>query len=50
MTSERNIRTMLNEVLEIHGDHIGTHYPDCWKYHVACLAAVIRDALEGDNA
>lgn len=30
-------------VVETHKDTIGTHYPECWKYHVGCLAVLLRD-------
>lgn len=30
-------------VIEIHKDRIGTHHPECWKFHVECLAVLLRD-------
>lgn len=32
-------------------DHMSTHYPECWKYHLRCAARRAADLLdpEGDN-
>lgn len=30
-------------VIETHKDSIGTHWPECWKYHAGCLAVLLRD-------
>lgn len=40
-----DIRDLVTVVLEVHANQISTHYPDCWKYHVACLAHAIEGLL-----
>lgn len=43
------IRELANQVLEVWGDHISTHYEGCWKRHVACFAAVIVGHLDEEE-
>ena len=34
-----------DEVLDEWEGHIGTHHAECWRYHVACFAALMRNML-----
>ena len=47
--SESGALTLVEEVIAIHADRIGTHYEDCYKYHVACLAVAVKHRLGGEN-
>ena len=38
---------LVEDVIAIHADRIGTHYEDCYKYHVACLAVAVKRRLAG---
>lgn len=40
---------LVEEVIAIHADRIGTHYEDCYKYHVACLAVAVKHRLGGES-
>lgn len=40
---------LVEDVIVIHADRIGTHYEDCYKYHVACLAVAVKRRLGGEN-
>ena len=38
---------IVDEVLASHDlQRISTHYDGCWKYHVACLAILLKETLE----
>lgn len=41
--------TLVEEVIAVHADRIGTHYEDCYKYHVACLAVAVKRRLGGES-
>ncbi len=47
--SESDALALVDEVLAIHADRIGTHYEDCYKYHVACLAVAVKHRLGGEG-
>ena len=40
---------LVEEVIAIHADRIGTHYEDCYKYHVACLAVAVKRRIGGER-
>lgn len=42
---EQQVIEAADEVLKAWEDHIGTHSRDCWKRHVACFAALVKDVL-----
>ena len=46
--SESDAHSLVDEVIAIHADRIGTHYGDCYKYHVACLAVAVKHSLGGE--
>ena len=39
----------VDEVLDIRQRGINTHYSDCWKHHVGCLAVVIKAVLNNGS-
>ena len=41
---------LVEDVIAIHADRIGTHFEGCYKYHVACLAVAVKHRLGGDEA
>ena len=47
--SESDALALVEDVIAIHADRIGTHYEDCYKYHVACLAVAVKHRLGGDG-
>lgn len=48
--AERKIQHLVDEVTDLHAKEIKTHYQDCWKYHVGCLADRIDQILgEADD-
>lgn len=47
---EQEAIALADEVLKEWEGHISTHYVGCHKRHVACLASLIKDALEADGS
>lgn len=41
-----DVKTVAQEILDRAEGQIGTHSTDCHKYHLACFAAFVADALE----
>ena len=50
LPSVEQIAEVIAAVIEAHKDSIGTHYPECWKYHAGCLAVLLRDMGAADEA
>lgn len=42
------ISAIVDEVLAQRPGRISTHYEECWKNHVDCLATVVRRVLDDD--
>ena len=40
---------LVEDVIAIHADRIGTHYEDCYKYHAACLAVAVKHRLGSEG-
>ena len=41
------IRATTSHVIDIHEGTIGSHFEGCWKHHVACLAVIITELVDG---
>jgi hypothetical protein len=39
------LRTLIAPILARTEGQIGTHSPDCYQYHVGCLAVAVRAAI-----
>jgi hypothetical protein len=46
VTKQAKVHQIVTEVLAVRPDAIGTHWDECWKYHIDCLATVIRKVLD----
>lgn len=40
------LRTLVEPIIDRSKDQVGTHYPNCHEYHVACLAVLVSDTIE----
>ena len=43
------IQAIVDDVLDLHAGEIGTHYDDCWKRHVGCLASLISSHIKEES-
>lgn len=49
-TGVEKVLQTVEPIIERSKDIIGTHYEDCYLYHIACLAVFVRHALtEGED-
>lgn len=41
------VRELTDEVIVLHAGRYGTHFDDCYRFHVACFAVAVRERALG---